>query len=155
MKPQVVAVPTASLGNSTYLVGHGDVAVAVDVPRDAWRVAQVAEAHGWRITHAVETHVHNDYLSGARELRRSHGTRIVAPARGRYRFSHHAADEGFCLDLDDGALVARATPGHTPEHLSWELQDGSGRPTALFSGGSLLIAGVGRTDLLGSVAPMS
>ncbi len=150
MKPQVVAVPTASLGNSSYLVGHGDVAVAVDVPRDAWRVAQVAEAHGWRIDHAVETHVHNDYLSGARELRRSHGTRIVAPVRGRYRFSHHAADEGFCLDLDDGALVALATPGHTPEHLSWELRDGSGRPTALFSGGSLLIAGVGRTDLLGS-----
>jgi rhodanese-related sulfurtransferase len=46
--------------------------------------------------------------------------------------------------------VARATPGHTPEHLSWELQDGSGRPRAVFSGGSLLSGGVGRTDLLGA-----
>jgi rhodanese-related sulfurtransferase len=57
--------------------------------------------------------------------------------------------EGFELDLGDGGLVARATPGHTPEHLSWELQDGAGAPSALFSGGSLLIGGVGRTDLLG------
>ncbi len=144
-----MAVSTVSLGNSTYLVGSGSEAVAVDVPRDAWRVAAAAEQHGWRITHAIETHVHNDYLSGARELRRNHGSAIVAPAGGRYRFSHRGADEGYRLDIAGGGLVARATPGHTPEHLSWELQDGAGRPLALFSGGSLLLGGVGRTDLLG------
>jgi len=148
-RPTVVVVPTPSLGNSTYLVGSSSEAVAVDVPRDAWRVAAVAEQHGWRITHALETHVHNDYLSGARELRRSHGSVIVAPGRGRYRFPHRGVDEGYSLGLATGGLVARATPGHTPEHLSWELQDGAGRPLALFSGGSLLLGGVGRTDLLG------
>lgn len=147
--PEIVAVPTTGLGNSTYLLGRGAEAVAVDVPRDAWRIAGIAEEHGWRISHVIETHVHNDYLSGARELRRSHGARIVAPAVGGYRFSHQSAGEGFQLDLADGGLVARATPGHTPEHLSWELQDGAGRPTALFSGGCLLHGGVGRTDLLG------
>jgi hydroxyacylglutathione hydrolase len=73
----------------------------------------------------------------------------VAPADGGYEFSHQAAGEGFEFDLDDGGFVALATPGHTPEHLSWELRDGSGRPVALFSGGSLLVGGVGRTDLLG------
>ena len=145
----VVVIPTPGLGNSTYLVGAGDTAVAVDVPRDAWRVAEVAEAHGWRITHALETHVHNDYLSGARELEAAHGTHVVVPARGDYAFGHIPADEGFELSAGSGGLVARATPGHTPEHLSWELQEGRGSPTALFSGGSLLIGGVGRTDLLG------
>ncbi len=145
----VVAVPTPGLGNTAYLVGCDAEAVAVDVPRDAWRVARVAEEHGWRISHALETHVHNDYLSGARELRRAHGSRVVAPARGRYRFSHDGAQDGFSLALGRGGMVARATPGHTPEHLSWELQDDAGQPTAIFSGGSLLIAGVGRTDLLG------
>jgi hydroxyacylglutathione hydrolase len=147
---EVVVVPTTGLGNQAYLVGQGDSAIAIDVPRDAWRIAQVAEARGWRITHALETHVHNDYLSGARELRRRHHARIVAPAAGRYRFAHEAAGDGFRLDLAHGGLVARATPGHTLEHLSWELQDGSGRPLSLFSGGSLLISGVGRTDLLGA-----
>ncbi len=145
----VVPILTPGLGNTAYLVGYEGEAVAVDVPRDAWRVAHVAEEHGWRISHALETHVHNDYLSGARELRRLHGSRIVAPARGRYRFSHDGVEDGFSLALGHGGLVARATPGHTPEHLSWELQDGAGHPTAIFSGGSLLLAGVGRTDLLG------
>lgn len=147
--PEVVVIPTPGLGNSTYLVGEGDGAVAIDVPRDGWRIAEIAQEHGWHITHALETHVHNDYLSGARELEATHGTRIVAPGRGDYAFGHIGADEGYELEVGGGGLVARATPGHTPEHLAWELQDGRGAPTALFSGGSLLIGGVGRTDLLG------
>ncbi len=142
-------MPTPGLGNSTYLVGSGDRAVAIDVPRDAWRVREFAVERGWRITHALETHVHNDFLSGARELAALEGSTVVAPANGGYAFAHRPAGEGFELELEDGGLVARATPGHTPEHLSWELQDGGGKPTALFSGGSLLIGGVGRTDLLG------
>jgi len=147
--PQVLVVSTPGLGNSTYLIASGDEAVVIDPPRDGWRVTEVAEERGWRVTHALETHVHNDYLSGARELRSSHQTRIVAPAKGRYLFPYQPADEGFSIDLGGGGLVARATPGHTPEHISWELQDGAGRPRALFSGGSLLIGGVCRTDLLG------
>jgi len=147
--PEIVVIPTPGLGNSTYLVGRGDRAVAIDVPRDCWRVRQAAETHGWRVTHALETHVHNDYLSGAHDLAEQHGARVVAPAGGGYGFDHLPAGEGFELDLGGGGLVARATPGHTPEHISWELQDGDGRPTVLFSGGSLLIGGVGRTDLLG------
>jgi hydroxyacylglutathione hydrolase len=146
---EVAVIPTPGLGNSTYLIAVDGLAVAIDVPRDAWRIHDVAEARGWRITHVLETHVHNDYLSGALELAASWGATIVAPADGGYDFDHQAAREGFVLDLGNGGLVARATPGHTPEHLSWELQDANGRPTTLFSGGSLLIGGVGRTDLLG------
>jgi glyoxylase-like metal-dependent hydrolase (beta-lactamase superfamily II)/rhodanese-related sulfurtransferase len=147
--PQVAIVPTPGLGNSTYLIGVDDRAVAIDVPRDAWRIREAAEQRGWRITHALETHVHNDYLSGARELAATDGTTVVAPEEGGYDFGYQAAGEGFELDIGGAGLVARATPGHTPEHLSWELQDGDGRPTTLFSGGSLLVGGVGRTDLLG------
>jgi len=145
----VVVVPTPGLGNSTYLVGEGDTAVAIDAPRDGWRIEEAAAQRGWHITHALETHVHNDYLSGALELRRSQRATIVAPAQGHYGFAHQPAADGFELEMGSGALVALATPGHTPEHLSWLLEDGSGRPMALFSGGSLLIGGVGRTDLLG------
>jgi hydroxyacylglutathione hydrolase len=147
--PEVVVIPTPGLGNSTYLVATGDQAVAIDVPRDAWRIRAAAEARGWHITHALETHVHNDYLSGARELATTDDTVIVAPGRGGYAYAHQPADEGFEVGLGDVGLVARATAGHTPEHLSWELQHGTGAPKALFSGGSLLIGGVGRTDLLG------
>ena len=146
---EIVPVATPGLGNRCYLVAHGGQAIVIDPPRDGWRIADEAREQGWRITHALETHVHNDYLSGALQLRRAEGTAIVAPAAGRYAFAHVAANDGLSLDIGGGGLVARATPGHTPEHLSWELQDGTGRPLALFSGGSLLIGGVGRTDLLG------
>lgn len=146
----VHVIPSPGLGNNSYLLASEGEAVAVDPPRDAWRVADAAEERGWRIRAVLETHVHNDYLSGARELRRSRRARIVAPALGGYRFTHLAAEEGLSLAVGSVVVVARATPGHTPEHLGWEVRDPSGRPLAIFTGGSLLMDGVGRTDLLGA-----
>lgn len=144
---------TPGLGNATYLLASDGEAVVVDPPRDAWRVTAVADARGWRLTHVVETHVHNDYLSGALELRADRRATIVAPARGRYAFDHRGADEGEVVEVGGLRLVARATPGHTPEHLAWEVTaDGADRPSAVLTGGSLLVGSAGRTDLLGADA---
>ncbi len=146
-------IHTPGLGNAAYLLASGREAIVVDPPRDAWRIIAIAEARGWRITHVVETHVHNDYLSGALELRDALGTEIVAPARGRYRFAHRAMEDGDVLELAGFRLKARATPGHTPEHLSWDVTpDGVVGPSAVLTGGSLLVGSAGRTDLLGDDA---
>ena len=146
-------VLTPGLGNATYLLASDGEVVVVDPPRDAWRVTAVADARGWRITHVVETHVHNDYLSGALELRAARRAEIVAPARGRYAFEHRGADEGDSVEIGDLQLVARATPGHTPEHLAWEVRPGGADdPSAVLTGGSLLVGSAGRTDLLGADA---
>ena len=143
-------VLTAGLGNATYLLASDGEAVVVDPPRDAWRVTAVADARGWRLTHVVETHVHNDYLSGAMELRAARRAEIVAPARGRYTFEHRGADDGDTVEVGGLRLVARATPGHTREHLAWEIRAGATEaPTAVLTGGSLLVGSAGRTDLLG------
>ena len=144
-------VLTPGLGNATYLLASDGEAVVVDPPRDAWRVTAVADARGWRLTHVLETHVHNDYLSGALELRADRRAEIVAPARGRYAFQHRGADDGDTVEVGGLRLVARATPGHTREHLAWEVRaDGTGRPSAVLTGGSLLVGSAGRTDLLGA-----
>jgi glyoxylase-like metal-dependent hydrolase (beta-lactamase superfamily II)/rhodanese-related sulfurtransferase len=149
---------TRGLGDSSYLLASGHEAVLVDPQRDAWRFIAAAEAKGWRIVRVLETHVHNDYLSGALETRAATGAEIVAPARGRYEFEHRAADDGDRVELGGYVLTAMATPGHTPEHLAWivtEATPGSGQdrdavePVAAFTGGSLLVGSVGRTDLLG------
>jgi glyoxylase-like metal-dependent hydrolase (beta-lactamase superfamily II)/rhodanese-related sulfurtransferase len=142
---------TRGLGNSSFLLsGDGHEAVVIDPPRDAWRVVAAAETRGWRLTHVLETHVHNDYLSGALELRAALGTEILAPARGRYAFAHRAMDDGEALEITDLRLTARATPGHTPEHLAWEAAtEADGTPVAVATGGSLLVGSAGRTDLLG------
>ena len=146
---------TAGLGDASYLLASGRDAVLVDPQRDAWRFLEVAERRGWRIRHVLETHVHNDYLSGALETRAATGAEIVAPARGRYEFEHRPADEGDAVELGGLRLTALATPGHTPEHLAWLVTDLSrpsaegDEPIAVFSGGSLLVGSVGRTDLMG------
>lgn len=146
----VELVLTPGLGNASFLIGNGREAVVVDPPRDAWRVIAAAKRRRWRITHVLETHVHNDYLSGALELRAAVASEILAPARGRYAFAHRAMDEGDTLDLESFRLTARATPGHTPEHLAWEVTtDDRTSPEAIATGGSLLVGSAGRTDLLG------
>lgn len=141
---------TPGLGDNSYLLRCGDEAVLVDPQRDAWRFLAAAEALGVRIRAVLETHVHNDYVSGAHEVRAATGAELVLPAGGRYEFPHRPADEGEQVSVGDLRLVAMATPGHTPEHLAWLVQpSGELVPQAVFSGGSLLVGSAGRTDLLG------
>ncbi len=147
------SIVTPGLGNSTYLIASGRDAIVIDPPRDAWRVEAAAAARGWRITHALETHVHNDYLSGALELRASAGTEIVAPARGGFAFDHRGVDDGDTLEVGGLRFVAMGTPGHTREHLAWEIHDlEGGTLRGVATGGSLMVGSVGRTDLLGAAA---
>ena len=145
---------TAGLGDTSYLVASEGEAALVDPQRDAWRFLAVAEARGWRVTHVLETHVHNDYLSGAFETRAATKAQIVAPARGAYEFQHLGADEGSEILVGALRLRALATPGHTPEHLAWAVSAADAGPDsppeAVFSGGSLLVGSAGRTDLLGA-----
>ena len=141
---------TPGLGDNSYLVRSGDEAILVDPQRDAWRFLAAAERLGVRIRAVLETHVHNDYVSGAHEVRAATGAELVLPARGKYEFSHRGMDEGDELTVGALRLTALATPGHTPEHISWLAhQEGREDPVALFSGGSLLVGSAGRTDLLG------
>ncbi len=141
---------TDGLGDSSYLVRSGEEAVLVDPQRDAWRFLRAAEIKGARIRAVLETHVHNDYVSGAQEVQAATGAEIVAPAMGGYRFPHRPAAEGEEVRVGDLRLVAMATPGHTPEHLAWLAHEGEATmPRAVFTGGSLLVGSTGRTDLLG------
>jgi rhodanese-related sulfurtransferase/glyoxylase-like metal-dependent hydrolase (beta-lactamase superfamily II) len=94
--------------------------------------------------------VHNDYVSGAQEVQAATGANIAAPAEGRYSFSHLALKEGDEIAVGDARLVALETPGHTPEHLAYlAYESDGGAPVAAFTGGSLMVGGAGRTDLLG------
>src|SRR5437667_10367033 len=77
---------TPGLGDASYLLASGREAVLVDPQRDAWRFVAAAGERGWRIRYVLETHVHNDYLSGALETRAATGAEIAAPARGGYEF---------------------------------------------------------------------
>ena len=110
---------TEGLGDNSYLLSSGGEAVLVDPQRDADRFLRSARARGLRILYVVETHVHNDYVSGAAEVARRTGADVAAPAKGRYAFPHRRLSEGDELRVGDIRLVAIETPGHTPEQLSY------------------------------------
>jgi glyoxylase-like metal-dependent hydrolase (beta-lactamase superfamily II)/rhodanese-related sulfurtransferase len=134
------------LGNSSYLAEVADgLALAVDPGRDPRPYLGLAAGHGLRVAFTADTHVHADYVSGSRELA-GLGARLVAPAGSGLAFGHEELRGGQDLDLGGLTLRALATPGHTPEHLSYLLLDGA-RPVAVFTGGALIVGGVARTDL--------
>ena len=140
---------TPGLGDNSYLLVSGDEAALVDPQRDAWRFLRAAQARGVVVRAVLETHVHNDYVSGAQEIHAATGAQIIAPAKGRYEFPHRPADEGDDVMLGDLRVTAMATPGHTFEHISWLVSE-KDVPAAVFTGGSLLVGSAGRPDLLGA-----
>ena len=135
------------LGNSSYLVDLGDGrALAIDPSRDPSPYLQAAEEAGLKLAFAAETHLHADFVSGSAELA-AFGADVLAPAAGGLELPHKGLGDGDEFDLGGLRLRALATPGHTPEHVAYLLLDGD-RPVALFSGGSLLVGAVARTDLI-------
>ncbi|MFJ1696858.1 rhodanese-like domain-containing protein [Streptomyces sp. NPDC087532] len=144
----VDTMETAGLGNRSYLAGGQRAAVVVDPPRDIDRVIAAAARRGVRIALVVETHLHNDYVTGGLELARVTGARYLVPAAAEVSFARVPVADGDIAPVDEClTLRALATPGHTPHHTSYVLEE-KGRAVAAFTGGSLLIGGVGRPDLL-------
>ncbi|MEU7048760.1 MBL fold metallo-hydrolase [Streptomyces eurythermus] len=140
----------AGLGNRGYLAGGERGAVAVDPPRDVEQVIRAAARRGVRISHVVETHLHNDYVTGGLELARVTGAAYLVPAAARVSYARVPVHDGDRWEIEPTAglaLRALATPGHTPHHTSYVLEE-NGTAVAVFTGGSLLIGTVGRPDLV-------
>lgn len=141
------------LGNSTHLVvsERERVAALIDPLRDVDRYLEAAAAAGISITHVFETHIHNDFVTGSRELAARAGARVVASAQADLQFDHERVSQGQTVAVGDIKLQVIETPGHTPEHVSYLARDmrAADQPAVLFSGGSLLVGAVSRTDLLG------
>jgi hydroxyacylglutathione hydrolase len=147
-------VRTDGLAHLSYLVGDRSSgrAAVIDPRRDVDVYLDLARQHRLTITHAVETHVHADYVSGSRELAARTGTaKVFVSVEGgaRYGFAHEPLRHGSRVELDRVTLTAMHTPGHTPEHLSY-LAAAQGNPWGFFSGDFLFPDSVGRPDLLGA-----
>ncbi|MBA2337526.1 MAG: MBL fold metallo-hydrolase [Acidimicrobiia bacterium] len=146
---ELVTINTPGLGDNSYVVAHGGTAVVIDPQRDIERFLAAADDLGATVAMVCETHVHNDYVSGAPALADATGAELVLPAGSgaafRFRPAFHQED----IAVHGLTLRPLHTPGHTPEHLSYLLIFDD-VPVGVFSGGSLLVGAAGRTDLLGS-----
>ncbi len=146
----VSIIETSGLGDRSYMIDEGGVAVVVDPQRDIDRVLDLARDRGVRITHVLETHIHNDYVTGGLELARVTGAEYVVPAGDDVDYPRRAITDGDTIDAGAIQLRAVRTPGHTHHHVSYVLQDGTGSTLGAFTGGSMLHGTTGRTDLLGA-----
>lgn len=151
------------LAQYAYLIGcqaTGE-ALVIDPERDVDRYARAAEAEGLTLTAAAETHIHADFLSGARELAERHGAKIYLSDEGTAEWTYQWTDGYDVRLLKDGdaftvgRIEVRAvhTPGHTPEHLSFLITDrggGADAPMGLATGDFVFVGNLGRPDLLES-----
>jgi len=144
----VISLVDEGLGNSAYLLDLGDGrALAVDASLDLRALRAEAARRGLRVAYAAETHLHADFLSGAVRLAAEDGATVLASRVGSREFPHRGLVDGDATDLGGLALRALATPGHTHEHLAFQVVDGA-RVLGVFTGGSLLVGSAARTDLV-------
>lgn len=137
------------LAQASYLVGcdRTKQAVVIDPRRDASIYVEAARQLGVTLAASIETHVHADFVSGARELAAA-GVRVVTGPGAGLAYEHHEVREGERLRVGDVSLLFLHTPGHTYEHIAI-LADAPGEPRRLFTGDLLFVGGVGRPDLVG------
>ena len=155
------------LAQNAYLIGcqQSGEALIVDPERDVDRYVALAESEGLEIVAVAETHIHADFLSGARELAARHGARLYLSAEGgedwQYEWAKNSDHELTLLQDGDifsiGKIELRVvhTPGHTPEHLSFIVTDrggGADQPMGIITGDFVFVGDLGRPDLLESAA---
>jgi hydroxyacylglutathione hydrolase len=144
----IVTLETPGLGDRSYLVTDGTVAAVVDPQRDIDRILELVDGADLDITHVLETHIHNDYVTGGLELARKRDAAYVVAGDESVAYERAPVAGGDEITIGDMTFRALDTPGHTPLHLSYVALHG-GRARAVFTGGSMLFGSVGRTDLLG------
>jgi hydroxyacylglutathione hydrolase len=142
-----------SLGHASYFIGSEETgeALVLDVRRDTDIYFREAEEQRMRIRYAVDTHQHNDYVSGICELPLRGNVQLLAGARAELGYTVKRLEDRERLRIGELELEVMQTPGHTPEHISMLVYDRSrgDEPVMLLSGGALLVGDVGRPDLLG------
>jgi glyoxylase-like metal-dependent hydrolase (beta-lactamase superfamily II) len=122
-------------------------AVVIDaVAEGSAEVLQILRNEGLHLTHILETHLHADHISAAHKLREQTDAQVVLSVRAQADCADIAVDDGDFLVLGDDVIRVLATPGHTPESLSFRWHD------RVFTGDALLIGGCGRTDFQGGDA---
>lgn len=156
---------TKGLAHYSYLIGCQKVGVAaiVDPKRDIDTYIQFARSHGLKITKVLETHIHADYASGALELAHATQAEICLSAYDKgelfeVKFAHSELKHADFVEIGNIKLKVLHTPGHTPEHISFLVFDGSrssNLPMMLLSGDFIFVGSVGRPDLLGEDAKMA
>lgn len=149
-----------TLAQGSYIIGCQvtNEAIVIDPKRDISDYLEIAKREKLNITHITETHIHADFLSGARELAKVTGGKLYLSDEGgkdwQYEFDHIGLKEGSIIKIGNLTLEVMHTPGHTPESITFILRDhpASDDPVMAFTGDFVFVGDVGRPDLLEKAA---
>jgi glyoxylase-like metal-dependent hydrolase (beta-lactamase superfamily II) len=147
---QIDVIETTSLGDRSYLISEAGIGVVVDPQRDIDRVLDLVARRGVTVTHVLETHVHNDYVTGGLELAGVTGAAYLVPAGDDVAYERVPAVDGDVHWAGALRVTVLHTPGHTHHHVAYAVARVDGEVEAVFTGGSMLYGSTGRTDLLGA-----
>ena len=139
---RVVQVRRTGKGCLSYVVASGAEAAVIDPSVASDVYSAIADEHGWSIRFVLETHVHADHVSRARELANRTRATLLLPPQDRVAFPFTSVAEGDRVPIGTAVITALHTPGHTNESTSFLLNE-----RALFTGDTLFTNGVGRPDL--------
>ena len=148
------------LAQASYFVGCQATkeAIVIDPRRDINEYLEIAEREKLKITKITETHIHADFLSGARKLAAATGAEILLSDEGgkdwSYEFAHTGLKDKNVFKVGNLKFEVIHSPGHTPEHISFLLTDtaSSTNPIMIFTGDFVFVGDIGRPDLLEKAA---
>jgi hydroxyacylglutathione hydrolase len=155
------------LAQASYMIGCAVTgeAIVIDPNRDIEPYIEAAKAEKLRVTHVSETHIHADFVSGARELAKRTGAKLFLSAEGGKDWQYAFAKESDATLLKDGDVISIGnirlkvmhTPGHTPESISFLVTDtaGASEPMGIVTGDFVFVGDVGRPDLLEKAAKVA
>lgn len=138
------------LSHLSYLLAAGTEAAVIDPQRDVEHYERDAKALGATITHVLLTHAHADFVAGHTELAHRTGAEIAISALAHAGFPHRGLRDGDRIAVGSATIEAWATPGHTPNAMTFLVRVPGARtdPAFALTGDTLFIGGVGRPDLL-------
>jgi len=148
-------IESGGIAHYSYFIGDAltGKAAVIDPRRDVDVYVDLARKHRLTITHAIETHIHADFVSGSRELADRTGAGIFSSVEGgaKYGFQINPVKHGDEMKVGGVTIKAIHTPGHTPEHMAYlvSTRGGASKPWALLTGDFLFAGSVGRPDLMG------
>lgn len=142
-----------SLGHASYLVGDEKTgrALVLDPRRDVDVYFEAARRQGLRVVNAIDSHGHNDYVTGICEIAARQDVELLGFNEAELGYNHREVKDGEVIEIGDVGFEILHTPGHTPEHVSLLVydRDAGSEPALMLSGGALLVGDLARPDLLG------
>jgi hydroxyacylglutathione hydrolase len=152
-KMNLKIIKSEGIAHNSYFLSDGDEAVVIDPRRDCQIYTQLAQTECTKIKYIFETHRNEDYVIGSFELQNITNAEICHSKELPFKYGDHNLSDGETFSVGNLKIKVLYTPGHTDESLCYAVYLADQREALMvFTGDTLFVGSVGRTDLYGREA---